>query len=399
MKKMIALLLAVMMVVGCMAGCAKTEQPAQTTTSTQTTQTTETTESSSSAAAIKIGGQGPLSGPAAIYGIAAMRGAEVAVNEINEKAGTTVFELKYEDDEHDVSKAPNAYNALKDWGMQVSLGAVTSKPCAAIGPFTAEDGIFALTPSASADIVPETSSNMFQMCFSDNNQGSGSAVYMAAHMADAKIAIIYESDIDYSVGITDSFKEKADELGLTIVSESTYVANDVDFSVQIAEAKNAGADVVFIPIYYNEASLILAQAKTAEYAPVWFGVDGMDGLLDLEGFDTSLAEGLYMLTPFDANAAVSANFVSLYQAAYGETPIQFAADCYDCVYAIYEAVQAKGITADMATADITAALVEWFTTESFTGITGTDLTWDVDGFVSKQPMCVVVKDGAYASAE
>lgn len=378
MKKIIALLLAVVMVLGLVACGSKTE---------------------SANTAIKIGGQGPLSGGAAIYGIAAMRGAEVAVNEINEKAGKTVFELKYEDDQHDVSLAPNAYNALKDWGMQISLGAVTSKPCAAIGPFTAEDNIFALTPSASADVVPATSPNMFQMCFSDNNQGLGSAIYIAAHMPEAKIAIIYESDIDYSVGITDSFKEKAEELNLNIVSESTFVADNVDFTVQIAEAKNAGADLVFMPIYYQEAALIFAQAKNAEFSAVWFGVDGMDGLLDLEGFDTSLAEGLYLLTPFDANAAVSANFVALYQAAYGETPIQFAADAYDCVYAIYAAVQAKGITPDMKTADITAALVEWFTTNSFTGITGSDLTWNAEGFVSKQPMCVVVKDGAYATAE
>ena len=377
--KVLAVVLAVTLLAACFSGCGNSK--------------------AASSDAFKLGGQGPLTGPAALYGIAAMRGAEVAVKEINEKAGKTVFELKYEDDEHDVSKAPNAYNALKDWGMQISLGAVTSKPCAAIGPFTADDNLFALTPSASADIVPETSSNMFQMCFSDNNQGAASADYMSKHMADAQIAIIYESDIDYSVGITDSFKAKAEEQGLTIVSESTYVANAVDFSVQIADAKNAGADVVFLPIYYNEAALILAQAQTAEFAPVWFGVDGMDGLLDLEGFDTALAEGLYMLTPFDANAASSADFVKAYQAAYNETPIQFAADAYDCVYAIYEAIQAKGLTPDMKTEDLTAALVDWFTGNSFTGITGVDLTWNAEGFVSKEPMCVVVKDGAYATAE
>ena len=80
--------------------------------------------------AIKIGGTGPLTGGAAIYGMAVKNAAEIAVEEINAKGGIQ-FELRFEDDTHDAEKAVNAYNTLKDWGMQISTGSVTSKPCEA----------------------------------------------------------------------------------------------------------------------------------------------------------------------------------------------------------------------------------------------------------------------------
>jgi branched-chain amino acid transport system substrate-binding protein len=397
MKKLLALALTGAMCIGLLAGCSSTKSASSAAASSTASGTSST--GSASTAAIKIGGTGPLSGANAIYGTAAKQGAEIAVAEINAKGGLQ-FELKYEDDEADAEKAVNAYNKLKDWGMQISLGSVTSTACAATATETNNDRIFALTPSASSASVTQDKDNMFQMCFSDPNQGTASAQYISEKKLATKVAVIYRNDDTYSSGIYNTFKAKADELGLNIVSTSTFTdSSSTDFSVQLTEAKNAGADLIFLPIYYTPASLILAQAKSMNYTPKYFGVDGMDGILTMDGFDKSLAEGVMLLTPFSADATdtLTTTFVKTYKEKYNGTPNQFAADGYDSVYAIYDACQKAKVTSDMSAKDICDLMVKTFTASDFSvdGLTGTKMTWDSTGAVSKSPKAVVIKDGAY----
>lgn len=290
----------------------------------------------------KIGGTAPLTGAAAIYGNAVKNGAQIAVDEINAEGGAVQFDLKYEDDENDPEKAVSAYNALKDWGVQLSLGSVTTKPCEATSTDHFADRIFSLTPSASSTAVTEGKDNVFQMCFADPNQGTASADYISEKQLGTKIAVIYRNDDVYSSGIYEKFKAQAESNGLEIVSATTFTdASSNDFSVQLGEAKNAGADLLFLPIYYQPASLILKQASDMGYTPTVFGVDGMDGILTLEGFDTSLAEGVMLLTPFNADAEdeKTKSFVSKYKEQFGDVPNQFAADAYDCVYAYKTALE------------------------------------------------------------
>ncbi len=351
--------------------------------------------------AIKIGGTGPLTGGAAIYGNAAKNGAEIAVEEINAKGGIQ-FELRYEDDTHDAEKAVNAYNTLKDWGMQISLGSVTSKPCEATSAETYADRIFALTPSASSVAVINGKDNQFQMCFTDPNQGSASAQYIADKSLASKVAIIWKNDDVYSKGIYDTFMAAAPGLGLEVVSDTTFNdGNATDFSVQIADAQSKGAELVFLPMYYDAASLILTQASAAGFAPKWFGVDGMDGILDLEGFDKSLAEGVYLLTPFNADSADERTqaFVAKFQERFGGIPNQFAADGYDCVYAFAQACEAAGITADMSAEEVCDAMIEQFTTMTFDGLTGEGMTWGADGAVTKSPKGMIIENGAYVGLD
>lgn len=350
----------------------------------------------------KLGGTGPLTGAAAIYGTAAANGAQIAVDEINAENGSILFELKYEDDVHDPEKAVNAYNALKDWGMQLSLGSVTSKPAEATSTMNNEDRIFALTPSASSTAVTEGKDNFFQMCFMDPNQGSASAQYIADKKLAAKVAVIWKNDDVYSKGIHDTFTAKAGELGLEVVSDTTFAdGNDTDFSVQITDAKNNGAELVFLPMYYQPASLIFAQASAMGYAPKFFGVDGMDGILTMEGFDVSLAEGVMLLTPFNADSddERTKNFVAKYQEKFGEIPNQFAADAYDCVYAFKQALEAAAPAADVSNEDLCAAMIAQFTSMTFNGLTGENVTWDASGAVSKSPKGMIIQSGAYVGLD
>ena len=350
---------------------------------------------------IKLGSIGPLTGPYAQYGNGVANAIQLAIDEINE-LGDLQFSLLSEDDEGDGEKAVSAYYKEMDDGLQILVGTVTSGACAAVADVANQERVFMLTPSASSPTVTDGRDNVYQVCFTDPNQGSGAADYMFSQKLGTKIAVIYNNAQDYSDGIYRSFKLRAEELGLDVVSVSTFSDDaNADFSVQLSNAKNAGADLVFLPIYYTPISAILQQAKAMDYAPAFFGVDGMDGLLDIEGFDTTLAEGAYMLTPFDANAQdeQTVNFVTKYVAKYGETPNQFAADAYDATYILYAACQELGITAETKPEEACELLIPWMQTATYSGLTGTGMTWNDAGEVTKVATAVVIRDGVYVSVD
>ena len=367
--------------------------------------------SAGSSTTFKLGNIGPLTGAAAIYGNATKNGAQLAVDEINAAGGSIQFEHNCQDDEHDPEKSVNAYNNLKDWGLQVLVGPTTTNPCVAVSAETNSDNVFELTPSASSNdviggqedadgnVTTARKDDVFQMCFTDPNQGTASAQYLAKKQLGTKIAVIYNNSDAYSAGVYKKFEAEAANQGLQIVSTSTFTDdNATDFSVQLNDAKNNGADLVFLPIYYTPAALILTQANGMGYEPDFFGCDGMDGILTVEGFDTKLAEGLLLLTPFVATATdeKTSAFTKAYKDAYGDEPIQFAADAYDCVYVVKELLEKTGCTPDMSASDICdklkAAIVDGYT---YSGLTGENMSWKDTGEVSKEPKGMVIKDGVY----
>ena len=389
-KKLMALSLAAVMAGSCLTGCGDSSSKSD--------------GSGSSDGTIVIGGSGPLTGSAAQYGVAVKNAAQLAVDEINNDGGVNgvKFKLVFEDDEADPGdKAVNAYNALKDKGMQIMLGTVTTGSCLAVIDKTKQDNIFQITPSASAQDVIKND-NTFQVCFTDPNQGKASADYIADNNIAKKIAIIYDNSDAYSSGIYNTFKAEAAEKGLDIVTEQSFTKDSkTDFSAQITAAKSAEAELLFLPIYYQEASLILAQCKSADYSPKFFGCDGLDGILSVDNFDKSLAEGVMLLTPFAADASDDATqkFVKAYKEKYNnETPNQFAADAYDGIKIIAKLVEKEGIKADMSASEICDKLKKAISDGfKFEGLTGQGMTWSADGAVSKNPKAVVIKDGNYSA--
>ena len=383
MKKFIAMMLALVMVLSLAACGAKEEAPAEV------------------AGAIKLGMCGPLTGGAAVYGTAVQAGMQIAVEEINAKGGLQ-FALNTQDDEHDPEKAANAYNALKDWGMQIMAGPVTTAPSNVVAAECAADEIFMLTPSASGVAVIENGNNIFQICFTDPNQGVASADYMASRELGTTIGVIYDSSDVYSTGIYEKFAAQAEANGLNVACVESFTAdNKADLTTQVTKCKDAGCDVVFLPFYATEAAQVLTYANTIDYNPIFFGCDGLDGVLAVEGFDPALAEGVMLLTPFSADAQDEATqlFVAKFQDKTGIIPNQFAADAYDVIYAIAQACEKGGVTADMSASEINAILVEQFTSMTFDGLTGSGMTWAATGEVSKAPMAVVIENGTYVSAE
>ena len=350
---------------------------------------------------LHLGGIGPLTGPAALYGVAVNNGAQLAVDEIN-AANPDGVQLVWDmqDDEHDAEKSVNAYNKLMDDGMQILIGTVTSAPCTAVAAEAYENRTLVLTPSASAAAVVEGNDNVYQLCFQDPQQGQIAADYIAENYPDAVVGAIYNNADNYSTGIYDAFKAEFEAKGKTVAAAEAFADDaNADFSAQLNSMKNANVDLIFLPIYYTPASNIMKQASDMGYAPKYFGCDGLDGILALEGFDTALAEGSLLLTPFSADAEDDATkaFVDAYQKAYGEKPIQFAADADDCVYAVYEAFGKTGLGTDASMEDICEAMIEQFNGGfSITGLTASgEMKWESTGVVDKAPKIYLIQDGKY----
>lgn len=386
-RKLTSLALVAVLAVSCLAGCGGKEA--------------ESSEGGGDT--FKIGGIGPTTGSTAVYGLAVQHGAEMAVKEINEAGGINgaQIEFQFEDDENDAEKSVNAYNTLKDWGAQMILGSVTSTPSIAVGEETFNDNMFQLTPSGTA-VECVQHENAFRVCFSDPSQGLESAKYIGENKLATKIAVIYDSSDTYSSGIYEAFSAEAKNQGLEIVAAEAFTAdNKTDFSVQLQKAKDAGAELLFMPFYYQEASLVLKQAQGMNFDPIFFGVDGMDGILDVENFDPALADGLMFLAPFcptSEDEAIS-TFVGAFEEEYGETPNQFAADAYDGIYILKQALESIDATPDMSASDLCDGLKTAMTEITYSGVTSPEIKWTADGEPEKAPMVLQIQNGEYVELQ
>lgn len=406
MKKFVSAMLAGAMALS-LAACGASSSAPESSSAAEDSSSAATTEAAAPAAegaatgTLKIGGIGPLTGSAAVYGIATKQGAEIAIEEINALGGLQLS-LDFQDDTGVAETAVNAYNSLKD-SAQVIYGCTTTDPCLNVAAETFNDRIFQVTPSASSTKVTEGRDNVFQMCFTDPNQGASAADYVYNNALGTKIGIIYNNSDAYSTGLYEAFKTRASEIGLEVVAEAAFPDDtNADFSAQLGAMQTAGADLVFLPIYYTPAYNIISAANAMGYAPSFFGCDGMDGILAIDNMDPALVEGLMLMTPFNADSddAATASFVAKYQEAYGETPNQFAADGYDAMYALYAAANKAGIDADSLTAsEVCELMIAAFTANDFSidGLTGSGMTWSTVGEISKDPVAVVIKDGKYVN--
>ena len=390
LTKLLSLVLCLAMLFS-LAACASKDDTT-TDTSSDTSDTTDTT--SDGEKTVRLGLIGPMTGDNANYGTSTRDGAQIAVDEINEAGGVNgyTFVLDTQDSQGDPDSAVSAYGKLMDSGMNVSLGCVLSGEAQSVITAAVEDGILIVTPTSSAVACIEGNPNAFRVCFNDAAQGTASADYIADNNLGTKIAVFYQSDIDYSAGLYETFAAEAAVKGLEIVEEQTFTAgSNTDFSTQINAIRDSGCELVFLPIYAAEAATFLTQAAGKLDGVTYFGCDGLDGI-QTKISDTSLIEGLMMLTPFaaDAEDAATQSFVEKYVPVHGTEPDQFAADGYDAVYIVKAAMEQCGKTP--ADADFNEAMVAAMYEITVDGLTGT-MTWDENNEPNKPAKAMVFHDG------
>ena len=371
MKKILALVLVAVMALSTFAACGE---------SAATNYAAKNTE-------YFIGGTGPLTGGASSYGISVQNGAALAVEKINANGGLNGVNFKFDikDDQAAADQASTAYDQLFEAGMQISFGSVTSGSCEAFANKAVNDNLFFMTPSASADICI-AHPNAFRVCFGDPDQGVLAAEDLTANFDN--IGAIYDMSDTYSSGIYEAFDAKMKELGVEYKTQTFDAENNKDFSTQVEALKDC--DVIFLPIYYTEAGLIAKTVVAKGSDAVIYGCDGFDGIA--AQIDETVTNTIMYITPFDVNSTNDkvVDFVNAYTTKYGVAPDQFAADGYDVVMAIYEAMKAAGVNDVTIAPDALCELVKTAITSSdfvFEGTTGT-MTWDASGAASKVPVIV-----------
>lgn len=378
-KKFFAMLMAVVMTFTLVA-CGGNDTPSNDDSGDNAVQT------------LKIGGIGALTGGYANYGLSVKQGAELAAQELNAAGGVCGMqvEVSFQDSQGDPESAVAAYGKLMDWGMNVSLGGTMSGETSSIVAAAMADDVLVVEPTGSADKCIDGNDKAFRVCFYDSYQGTAAANYLKDNVQVDEVGILYQSDNDYSVGLYNAFVAQCGNVGVTVKETQTFTAaTATDFSTQVNALVDSGVKVVFIPFYAEEASTFLTQAKGKFADDVYFfGADGLDGILGKVKQDVTIADNVLMMTPFAAESTeenVQA-FVKAYEAAYGATPDQFAADAYDAVYTVKAAVEAAN--GSVSGADLAAVM----TSIEVKGVTGT-MTWNADGNTNKAATAILYKNG------
>lgn len=379
MKKILAVVLAVAALFA-FAGCSNNNGGGF---DAKTSYTADNTE-------FVIGSTGPLTGDNSSYGISVQQGAQLAVDEINAAGGINGVQIKFDmkDDKAATADAATGYDALYESGMNISIGSVTSASCDSFGAKALEDNLFFITPSASAANVIEGRPNGFRVCFGDPDQGTLAAEELTGRFTN--IGVIYDTSDAYSSGIYEAFEAEMNELGAEFKVKTFDAENKKDFSTQVEALSDC--EVIFLPIYYTEAGLIARATASKGIGAELFGSDGLDGVAG-QGID-DIPNVVKYITPFDVNSKEEnvAAFVTAYQAKYNALPDQFAADAYDAIYTIAQAMEKAGISdPTISPSDLTDALIPVITADDFSvvGVTGT-MTWDESGACYKKPQIVTI---------
>lgn len=351
-----------------------------------------------SAESVKVGLIAPLTGEVAVYGNAVKEAVQLYIDDFNAADHPFDINLIIYDDKGDPTEAMNAYNKLvyQD-DIAVLLGPVTSSPTFGVAEASVDDGIPALTPTATHPDVTTYGNNFFRACFEDPFQGGSMAKFASSELKATTAAIIYNNADAYSIGLRDAFMKTAEEVGLTVTTTEAYGASDIDFRAQLTNIIKTNPDVLFIPYYYNVTYMICSQARELGYTGTFLGVDGTDGVLAIEGADVSVFDGMYFANHYsaDSDSPVTQAFIKEYTDKYGATPNALAALGYDGAMIVCDALERvnnDGVKIDGESSY--EAIIEALRATEVDGVTG-HITFDENNNPIKTLSIIQIKDGAY----
>ena len=341
---------------------------------------------------VKIGGLAPLTGSLAIYGVTTTNGAELAVKEINANGGINGKQIDYIvlDTKGDATESVMAYNKLVDDKVAAVIGDITSKPTVAVAEIAAQDNMPMITPTGTQVDITEAGPNVFRVCFTNPYQGTVLATLAKERFGAQTAGILVNNSSDYSDGIAKAFTEQAEKLGINITVKEGYADGDRDFRAQLTKIATVNPDVLLIPEYYEQASLIAAQAREMGVKSIFVGSDGWDGISKtLDETAYKVIENSYFTNHFsmqDESPKIQ-NFIKAYKDTYKEDPSAFSALGYDAVYMMKEAIEKAGSTEKQAIVDALKGI-------EYDGITGY-LTFDENNNPVKAVTILKIQNGEY----
>ena len=332
---------------------------------------------------VLIGVLAPLTGPVAQFGVAVNQGLQLYIEQFNARGGLQIRTIVY-DEEGDPTNAITGYHHLVDQGVTAIIGSVTSGPTMAVVPIAYEDNMPMITATATHAGVTFNAAenrvftNMFRSCFIDPFQGQKMADFANEIVGAETVAILYNNEIDYSIGLKDAFEERVQQLGLEIVAIETFQDGNIDFRAQLTNIAAQSPDVLFVPAYYQDIALIGPQSLEAGLEDtVLLGADGWATTVEFMENPHTL-EGSFFLTGFspDVEDDRVQQFMDDYMAAYGEVPNMFAAQAYDAAMILIAAIELTLADGHEPGTDVfKAALIAHMAATDLTGVTG-HITFD-----------------------
>jgi len=343
---------------------------------------------------IKIGHFASLTGSEATFGQQVDKGIRLAVEEINAAGGIAgkKIELITEDTQSQTQPSINAAEKLlgKD-NVVCLLGEVASSRSLAAADVAQRSRVPMLTPASTNEKVTQKGEFIFRICFIDPFQGAVIARFVSENLKARSVAILRDQGSDYSVGLSDGFKQKFTQLGGTIVEEQSYVGTDKDFRAQLTALKSKSPEAIVIPGYYTSVGLIAAQARELGITVPLIGGDGWDSPELATGAAKQALEGCYFTNHYavDDTASVVQEFNRKYQAQWSEVPGAMSALGYDAMRIVAKIISDAGGKADAET--IKAGLASL---KNYPGVTGT-ITINPQRNASKSVVIVQIRDGRF----
>jgi branched-chain amino acid transport system substrate-binding protein len=339
---------------------------------------------------IVVGHYASMTGQNATFGQSTDKAIQIAVEEINAAGGIDGKKIKLVtiDDAGKATEASVAVTRLIDeHGAKAILGEVASGLSLVGGPIAQEAGVPMISPSSTNPDVTKAGDMVFRVCFLDDFQGYAGAKFAKENLGATKVAILYDQAEPYSTGLANDFKRHFTKMGGSIVLEQAYTGANLEVSSQLQSIKSSGADVVYMPGYYNAAGTIIRTARDAGISIPFLGGDGWDSeeLAKLAG---PAIDGNYFTNHYspEEDRPEVVNFVKKYREKFGATPDGLAALGYDSALVLFDAMKrAKSLGG----ADLRDAIAA---TKDFTGVTGT-FSIDADRNAKKSAVVVEYKGG------
>ena len=331
----------------------------------------------------------PLTGSHASFGIEALNGAKLAVDEINEQGGVLdhPVNLIVKDTESQTERVASVVGELIDTEKVVALiGEITTDRTLAAAAVAQERGIPLITPSATNEKITAVGDYVFRVCYTDAFQAAMMTKFARSLDAE-KVAILFDGDNPYGTSLSNAFKVDFVKQGGSIVAEQTFRAGDVDYATQLNAIKLRNPDIVFLPSYFAEAAVIIKQARQLAIEVPFLGTDGWDSG-ELLKFAGQAVNNCYFASHFSSERLSdrAKPFSESYRAKFQAAPPSLAALTYDAVWLLADALRRGGSTTSTALRDALAA------TKDFAGVTGT-IAFDQDRNPRKPGMILRIQDG------
>jgi len=340
---------------------------------------------------IVVGEYGSLTGATASFGQSSHKGVQLAVDQTNAAGGVLGkrVRLVLEDDQSKPGEAATVVRRMiSREGVVALLGEVASSRSLEAAPIAQQAKIPMITPSSTNPRVTQVGDYIFRVCFTDPFQGTVLAKF-AAERGWKSVAILTDVKQDYSVGLTQFFREGFVKNGGTITSEQSYSSGDKDFKAQLTSIKASHPEAVVVAGYYTEAGLIASQAREIGLDVPLLGGDGWDSpsLVEVAG---QAIEGNYFSNHFSAEDQSPAvqRFLKAFREKYNEEPDAMAPLGYDAAMILFDAMRRAGTTDGPALRDAIAA------TSGFAGVTG-KISLDADRNARKSAVILTIKDGKF----